>query len=333
MNEIKFARIHGILTCLSPLTHMAGISGNEALINRHTVINGGQLYDVPVLSGNALRHVLVREPGADFIYNACELHDSLNVNQAWFMYNGGSLTDSTISDNLKKIAAMQELLPLYRLLGGSLTNQVLAGSIHVGVGRLFCEEERENLEKLLPPSLAALPIKMRSCEDYIGKYQYTRTDIQRMRGIAKTSEESEGAEKANLMIYSGQNVIAGAKFYVPLTLKNISKMELGAFVAAVSDWQESSGTVGGMARIGHGQMHFEFTIEGKDFAGKQLESEDLAMLADKYRTYTVENKDAIRVWLDETFPAKKPKAVKPKRDKAKGDTEQLALDFFGAVDE
>jgi len=333
MNEIKSAKIHMLMTCLSPLTHMSGTAGNEALINRHTVMRDGQLYDVPVISGNSLRHILIREPGADYLYSACQLYGDLNVNQAWFMYNGGSLTESTITDNLKKIAEMQEILPLYRLLGGSLSNQVLAGSIYVGFGRLFCEEEREYLEKLLPHDLSELPTKMRSCEDYIGKYQYTRTDIQRMRQLATTNEESEKAEKANLMIYGGQTVIPGAVFYTSFTFKNISRLELGAWTAAVRDWHECSGTIGGMSRIGHGQMDFVFTVQGKDFSGKHLDTENFDDLEDMYREHVYKNEDAIKRWLSETFPATAKKEPKSKTTKTRATKAKPAqLDFFAGVD-
>ena len=51
------------ITCLSeaitPISHMMGVSGNEALINREPVLHKGNTVYLPTISGNALRHKMI----------------------------------------------------------------------------------------------------------------------------------------------------------------------------------------------------------------------------------------------------------------------------------
>jgi len=309
MNEIKTLRIHCLSTALSPLTHMMGLSGNEQLINRTKIISGGRVCDVPSLSGNALRHTMVRAPGADFIVDACNLRGKLTIDRANFLYYGGSLTDSAIADNLNKIAEMQELLPLYRLLGGSLKNQVLAGSLQVSMGVLVCDENRETLDKLLPDELLYGLPELRSCEDYVSGWQYTRGDAVKKPGLL--APDADTPDKSNLMIYSGQHVVTGAVFYHDFILQNVSRLEVGAVYAAISDWKDRGGAVGGQSRIGHGKLDTVLYCDADDFFGSAVNLSDYEA---EYRDHTRANAERITAWLNDTFPAVRPLPKKKAAD-------------------
>jgi hypothetical protein len=314
---------------------MMGVAGNESIINTEPVLHDGQRYDVPMLSGNALRHKLVREPGAEFITKACGLYGKLTEKQANYLWYGGSLTDSSISDNLKKIADMQELLPLIRLLGGSLENQVVSGSLDAGLGTLICEENRERLIQLLPAELLQGLPPLRSYVDYVSTngHLYTRSDaasIPEALAIPDDFDEDAKKGKSNRMIYGGQNVISGAVFYTYFQLKNVSHLEVGALVAALKDWSANDGTIGGMGRIGHGQMSIGVYLDdaATDWFGDRL---DLDTCEAAYREHTHKYADKIAEWLNNAFPAKKPKEVKPvSKKKPTAVTEQV--DFFDRED-
>jgi hypothetical protein len=310
---------------------MMGVAGNESIINTEPVIYDGQRYDVPVLSGNALRHKLVREPGAEFITKACGLYSRLTEKQANYLWYGGSLTDSAISDNLKKIADMQELLPLIRLLGGSLENQVVSGSLDAGLGTLVCEENRERLIRLLPAELLQGLPPLRSYVDYIGGYQYTRGDaasIPEALALPEDIDEDAKKGKSNRMIYNGQTVIPGAVFYTYFQLKNVSHLELGALIAALNDWAVHDGTLGGMGRIGHGQVSLGIYIDAENWFGDAL---DVSTCEAAYRDHTYKYADKIAEWLNTAFPAKKPKEAKaPTNNKPSSKSSQAS--FFDRED-
>jgi hypothetical protein len=290
---IKTVKIQCLSEALSPITHMQGVSGNESIISREPVRYGNAIRSVPVLSGNAIRHRMVREPGALHLIKTCGLEGKLSIDQANFLFNGGSLSEASPLDNMAKIAAMQQLLPLYRLLGGSLRNQVIGGSLLVMRGILICEENSDIIQAMLDIELPKE--RLRSAEDFIGKYQYTRGDAARRHDAAQIcgigNETSNAA--SNLMIYAGQTVLAGAIFYHGFILQNVSELEVGALLNALQEWDALGGTLGGYARIGHGRLGMCFTLD---------ESMDAAGLVAAYRNHCDQNKVEIAEWLAGAFP-------------------------------
>jgi hypothetical protein len=304
---------------------MMGVSGNESLINREPVLYNRAIRYVPVLSGNAIRHKMIRHPGAYHLIKTCGLVGKLTLDQANYLFNGGSLTESSTSDNLAKIAEMQELLPLIRLLGGSLRNQVISGSLIAKRGMLVCEENRSLIERELPEYLLKeLPEqRLRSCEDYISRFQYTRMDAVKLGVIAPV--ENDDREKSNQMIYAGQNIIVGAVFYYGFILQNVSRLEVGATLNALYEWNKTDSTIGGMSRIGHGTLETSLTMEkGEDFFGDELNHASLII---EYQKHCEENRDKIVDWLNNAFP-RKEKIVKEKKGaKPKKASVELLDDF------
>jgi hypothetical protein len=301
MNLIKNCKIHCVSETLAMLTHMMGTAGNEAIINREQVYTKGKLREVPVLSGNAIRHRMIREPGALFLIGACGLKGKLNIDQANYLFNGGNLTESSTTENLARIAEMQELMPLIRLLGGSLKNQVIGGSLYVLRGLLVCEENREAISKMIPEEIGLPDEALRSCEDFVTQYQYTRGDA-RKRNDAGQLLEMPDADNTQLMIYNGQNVCPGALWYHGFILQNISPLEVGALLHALQQWEASGGTIGGQARIGHGRLKTSIYMEnGENFYGSDLDT--LEVVAD-YIKHIDTNKDKIAEWLMAAFPSR-----------------------------
>ncbi|GHU09951.1 hypothetical protein FACS1894151_08790 [Spirochaetia bacterium] len=308
---IKICKIHCLSEALSPITHMMGVSGNESVLNRESVLYNGTIRQIPFISGNALRHKMIREPGALHLVKACGLEGKLNLDQANYLFNGGSLTESSATENLGKIAEMQELLPLIRLLGGSLRNQVIGGSLIVGRGILVCEENRETIQKMLPEAFTFPEHRLRSAEDFINQYQYTRGDAQKRSDAGKLIGEKE-TDGTNLMIYSGQSVIRGAVFYHNFIMQNISELEIGALLNALHEWDNLGGTIGGYGRIGHGKLKLSFSAE----CYNDSEEIDITGIVKRYREYCDKNRDKITDWLTAAFP-KKEKKAKPEKKLAK----------------
>ena len=299
---VKVCKIHCLSEAQSPITHMMGTSGNEAIINRESVLFNGVVRQVPVLSGNAIRHRMIREPGALHLVKTCGLEGKLTLDQANYLFNGGNLTESSPTENLSRIAEMQELMPLIRLLGGSLRNQVIGGSLIVGRGILVCEENRENIEKMLPEGFELPSSRLRSCEDFIDQYQYTRGDARKRKDAHIIIKEVEEGYGSNLMIYSGQSIIPGAFFYHQFIMQNVSVLEIGAMLNSLYEWDMAGATIGGSARIGHGKLQTYFLIEAENDSPENLEPKELA---DAYRKHCEAKKEEITNWLFSTFPAKK----------------------------
>lgn len=256
---------------------------------------------VPFLSGNALRHRCVREPMARWLIDRYGLSGELSLLQLNFLMHGGNLTQSNALENTRRIAEMKQYWPMLRLCGGSLPDQILAGSLHVWRGMLICEENRPSLEKLVD----FLPAeRLLSSEQFLTGYQYTRGDAKKS-GLAR--ERDDIVEDSNLMIYSGQAVTRGAMFHHGFVLAHVNEIELGCFLLALRLWQASGGTVGGNARLGHGRLQLTYVDIADDDA-----------IVQAYVDHVDSVKDRAIEWLDDCFAkAKAAKEKKAAKGKAK----------------
>ena len=298
MREVGTCTIHMISEALSPITHMSGVSGNESILNREKVVYKNNIVDVPVLSGNALRHKMIREPGALYLVEQCDLKGKLNIDQANFMFTGGSLCESSTTDNIPVINKMQKITPLYRLLGGSLKNQVVGGSLMVSRGILCCDENKETLEKMYPQAFGEMEEPLLPAQNFISKYQYTRGDASKRKDASDIICDNDNSN-SNLMIYAGETIIQGSIFYHNLTLVNVSPLEIGAALYSLNRWQSQGGVIGGSARIGHGKLKSFFNL---DFAVDDFcRDHTPESLVVDYCKHVEENAEEFCAWLKETF--------------------------------
>lgn len=291
-----------IVRCLSeavsPITHASGTVGNEAVIAREPVYTDRGLMHVPFLSGNAIRHRAVREPGVMWLIDRYGLRGKLSLPQLNFLLHGGNLTQSTASENTCRIADMHRLWPLLRLCGGSLPDQILSGSMDVWRGTMVCEENRKSLQGSMP----YLPTgRLLSFERFVGGYQYTRGDGKKTN-VARAEPAEDGP--SNLMIYSGSAVNRGALFFHGFVIKHVSELELGALLMSLALWQANGGTIGGNSRLGHGRLSTTLLDSHSDG------------LRRAYAEYADSVKDDAVEWLNDAFTPKAELREKRRSKKA-----------------
>ncbi|NLA96588.1 MAG: hypothetical protein GX838_07095 [Clostridiaceae bacterium] len=287
--------LHMLSTALSPITHMGGTRGNEAILNRERVIYNGEVVEVPFLSGNALRHRMIREPGATYLVDAYRLRKQLTIDQANYMFNGGVLSASSNTDNMPLIAEMQRTLPLFRLLGGSLRSQIISGSLNVSRGVLVCQENLETIARSCPALADLEKTHAKAALEFVGSTQYTRGDVRKAKDaeqLLAPSAQLLQDEKSNLMIYNGECVMPGAMFYHNVLLRNVSDVEIGAVLHALAIWQRHGGSIGGSSRIGHGRL------ESVLWCDEPLDATELAV---QYIQHVEAHEQDAVAWLGEAF--------------------------------
>jgi CRISPR/Cas system CSM-associated protein Csm3 (group 7 of RAMP superfamily) len=288
----------------SPITHMSGTSGNEAILNRESKIYDGEVIQVPLLSGNALRHKMIREPGAVNLIKSLALTKKLTINQVNFLLHGGKLTETSTTDNMKTIVDMRRLFPLYHLLGGSLRNQILEGSMISGRGVLICRENNDVLRDMFPEFEFS---KLSSAENFISNYQYTRGSERKHSDLIADKEVFE--DKSNAMIFSGQSIIPGSLFVSEIILKEPSEMLLSCVNYCLSNWQSLGGIIGGQSSRGHGKLSttvYENQLPDTDIYLKHVESV----------------KDESINWLNEQFKEAEKKSKSKKSDENQGELDE-----------
>jgi hypothetical protein len=222
---------------------MQGTAGNVAIVARETVMTPIGVRSVPFLSGNAMRHRAVREPGMLWLIHEYGLAGNLRLSQLNFLLHGGNLTESTATENTNRIAEAHRLWPLLRLCGGCLSNQILSGSLIVTRGTLVCEENRQSI-KCIPDE------PLLSAESMIHEYQYTRGNAANLA----IHEETVTEDASTQMIFSGQAVARGSWWQHGFIIRSEDPVLIGALLWSLRLWQESGGTIGGQGSRGHGHL-------------------------------------------------------------------------------
>lgn len=285
-------------TALSPITHMARTEGNEAVIARQEIMTPTGRRAIPKLSGNALRHRLVRAPGGRFLIERYDLAGKLSLRQLNFLLHGGALTESNTRESLTRIYELHRIFPLYRLLGGSLPDAILPGSLICDAGVLVCRETRPILRGMTPAGFE-LPDNLRPAEAFVGDWQYTRGSAHNSAPDLTSIDEVDA--DGNLMIYAGQSVHPGAAFMHGFVAQHVSEMEIGALMLSLSLWQMNGATIGGNAAKGHGRLdtliHCDPGI-------------DVGAAMDTYIKHVDSVRDEAVAWLEQVFNSPAPKKGK-----------------------
>jgi hypothetical protein len=295
MNQSRDYDIVCLSEAIAPITQMSGVSGNYALVMREPVVTSRGVTQVPNLSGNAIRHRAIREPGFRWLVGEFDLVGKLTLPQLNFLFHGGNLTEGGGRENTRRIADWQRLFPLGRLLGGCLPDQVLAGSLQVHRGMLVCEENRPSLAHILGNHLPER--RLRPAESFVSGYQYTRGDAVKS-AMDLRPVEPPGESNSNLMIFSGQSVLSGAIFIHGFTMPHVSELELGALLWSLYLWQSTGGTIGGQASRGHGRL--KLGILESDWDGEAA--------INAYLDYARSTKDEAAAWLNDVFAPRVPRA-------------------------
>lgn len=285
--------IYAFTEALSPITHMSGVSGNAALLKREKIIGtDGCVERVPCISGNALRHALVRAPGAEYLYKALGLSD-ISYQMADFLWHGGKLTKATPL-SCAKTKDFLKAIPLIALLGGALPGQILDGALRVSRAILICRETSGIISDTVGFDIKA----SRGAESYISPYLYTR---------ACAPNDPDAIE--DRMIYEGETVIAGSRFFHKFSVDSDDPTVIGALIHSIV---HSRRCVGGMGRIGHGELAFTWCAKG-------LSQKDMEDLKEKYTSHVKENAAPARDILFDIFGAScEKRRVSPEKPQKKG---------------
>src|SRR5690606_22241269 len=138
------------------------------------------------------------------------------------LLHGGTLTEGTGREDTAGVADLYRLFPLYRLLGGSLPGQIIPGSLIAEQGIVVCRENAARLRDCCPFSI---PDNLRSAEEFVGGWQYTRSDARISNPAVAPADAAE--EKLSLMPFTGQSIIPGACIWHGFVARNVSELEMG----------------------------------------------------------------------------------------------------------
>jgi len=250
--------IRVLMRAIGPITHGSRTAGNEQVIRREPVATPLGVRQVPVLSGNSLRHRMFREPLADHIVATYGLAGSMTKEEVRWLYNGGAMGKDH-GTHLGRVAEALRLYPMLSLLGGSLPDTIVAGSLSLGHAWLVCRETEPVLRAMTPGDWwADDALSPASC--FVGHEHYYRHDAARTKRHLTASEPDD----VEMMPHGGEMVCAGSCWLTTAMIDTADAVAIGAALHGLQEWVRCGATVGGQSSRGHGRMQVWCDTGGVD---------------------------------------------------------------------
>lgn len=281
--------IESVFRLLSPLSHIGSSIGPDSYLSTQTIIGAnGEPTEVFVYSGNALRGVW-RDCGAKYMVDFIGGKDSrvqLPLDMFYLLFSGGSIGGPQSVD-IDKARRLRQLVPHISVFGGAVGNMIMSGKIDVGEALPVCRE----LKHIIPDWLQDGDLM--SWRQQTTEISYTRKDdakdelkrqylqpspeeLELLAGpqqmyppggeekkAKKSKKDDEGSPQQ--MRYTIEALCRGTVLWQETSFRDMTDIELGALVAAISEWAKRP-VLGGQSRIGMGKVDVDMTIR---FGGEE----------------------------------------------------------------
>ncbi len=256
MNTTVTTRWSGLVTATSSIVHGGHAAGTTTLLRREQMITpDGELVEIPVISGNALRGRL-RRIGEELLRDTLGYEGTLPLAAAHALRGGGALA-KTSGEPLsgQRLRRVRELIPLIAAFGAASSGRIIDGSLMVG--------------RLIPHLAQTEHLTGRPGPDVFTATQletYTRLDEAQSAGFAAmTTPTTPGgqidltalaalAEATGPAVFHVESFPAGTRFSTWVHLDRATPATT-AFIQDVLDEFATSGVLGGRRGIGHGHTH------------------------------------------------------------------------------
>lgn len=326
---MKVKRYEIILEAERPIAHHAETIGNSAVAMRRKVRTPDGFAQVPIVTGDTMRHGL-REASSYAMLDAAGLlsRGGLSESALRLLFAGGAVTGRGDAGTVKLDAYrdMVDLVPPLALLGGCASNRVIPGRLQVEDAMLVCEESQH----LIPPWIVHWAREHRgeldTCRAHVEEVQRVRMDPtlspekrrllsdgartgveQRLLAseTAHAEDDAAGKEdaKSSMMPRRFETIVAGSLFSWTVTCTVYDELEEDTFDVMVGTFL-SRPIVGGKRGTGHGVMK---PIKGNEVPVARMADRyaeiDLAGLAPTrgslFRKHVADRSDKIAAFLAE----------------------------------
>jgi hypothetical protein len=259
-----------VVTCVSTvldrLTHFQGTAGNYAEPMTEAVMTPEGRRDVPLLSGNALKH-LVREQAADVMCEAMGVPDnSLDPFLVAYLHNGGVMDRGGGRVNVRRRMELRRVAPLLAMLGGNFRDDMVPATIKVDAGMLICRENADRLRRKFPDVADWEGTDLAPQQEMRADFNYY-SKVGPFPGEQRISLEALEAleDKPKKKLFSpapigGGYIAAGSVFVHAYRLDQPDPVHLGGLLYCLRRWAERVGTIGAMSARGHGRLDMRTTL-------------------------------------------------------------------------
>lgn len=320
-------RYEFIIEAQTPIAHHSEVFGNSAIAMRRKVRQpDGSFADVPVITGDTLRHGLREASSYALLDSAGLLGDAgLTEGALRLLFAGGMLTGKGDASAVKLDAYrhMVDVMPTLGLFGGCANNRAIPGRLIVDDAVLVCEETSAFCPAWIAAWLEEQGIRLDSCRSYLEEVQRVRMDPTldpgkrkllaagadaAVQGRLLASEAAHDADdavgaaknKSTMMPRRFERVAQGSLFSWSVEATTYSDLDTDTFNTAVAAYMANA-RVGGKRGTGHGQIR---CVTARKVAmsrpSERAEPEVTALalgVGSVFRAHVLERRDALREFL------------------------------------
>lgn len=268
-----------VLQAMQPIAHCAGTEGNHSyLMTQGQVQPDGTIVDVPIITGDCLRHGM-REAIAMAFLDAAGLIDEPTLNKAALrlLFNGGMVTGRGGDASNIKLDLYREMvavIPGLGLLGGCANNRVIQGYVWADNAILICDETQHLIPQRVLDWIDERGTHINESAAHVEVAQRVRMDATLDPSKVRLLNPGEQAELQNRLLMSevahdndddvgrqetksamlprtNEQIKPGSLFYWSVTANLYSPLEEDTFVTMVASFLYNA-RVGGKKATGHG---------------------------------------------------------------------------------
>lgn len=323
---MKTRRFEFLLEAVQPIAHHEGSIGNHAVhMRRKERMPDGSFADVPIITGDTMRHGL-RESAAYAMLDVAGMLDDtkLSAPALRLLFNGGMMSGrgdaGTI--NLDEYRELAELVPTLSLLGGCASSRVIPGRLVVEDAVLLCQETRRKAPPWADAHLEGQAFG--AARGYLEEVQRVRMDalldpakrllLSAAAQVAENAKLLRGEKahtdddaierddaKSPMMPRTYERVVSGSLFLWSIQADTYSDLDDDTLLTALGVFL-SRMRVGGKKGTGHGELR---PIAARDISLRRIsdgsETVDCTALAgrvgDVFKAHVRERADRIREFL------------------------------------
>lgn len=245
---------------LAPLSHIGESSGIDCFLNRQKMLINGEVEEIFVYNGNAIRGVL-----RDLISSHLLEYKKAQVPLELFylLFSGGNISGEQKID-IKQSRDLRDRLPIISIFGGGTGNQILSGKIKVSDALIKSFETKNFLPANCHDSC------LNSWGEHLSYRHYTRFDdgkdfnkhkyIQNI-DVIDDGKNKKSNEASMQMRYGVEVLVPGTKLYSKIFYNNLNDIEFNCLMTAISELINNP-YLGGKSNVGLGECNINVILNG-----------------------------------------------------------------------
>jgi len=277
--EMKNLKLEGLIELKSPMSHIGESLGVDSYLSEQKIISPeGEPVECFVYSGNAFRGQL-RDCAVKYLLDRLQIE--IPAESFHLLFSGGTLGGRQNLD-ISQARDFRKLIPAFSIFGGGVGNQILAGKLCMGQGYPIVEEtmrvvpERYHLGSMKSwrhwTMEQSFTRKDDSKDENLRPYLQTGDEQEMLDGEVEEQEKEKDDGPAQQMRYTVELLAPGSLLYQRIDLKDMTELEIGAFVSALTEFSKRP-YIGGKSNVGMGLVEIEYLYTENTFA----EAEDMFM--------------------------------------------------------